>query len=67
MDKWRSFDEAREFARSLGLNSQFDWQKYCKGQIAGKPEFPKDIPKTPSGRYRSRGWVSWKDWLGINL
>src|SRR5215207_5696413 len=28
--QWRSFEEAREYARSLGLKGQAEWTQYCK-------------------------------------
>jgi hypothetical protein len=56
----RSFEEARKFARDLGLNSKQDWINWAK--TANRP---KDIPKYPNGTYKKNGWVNWEDWLGI--
>ena len=61
---YRPFEEAREFARSLGLNSSFEWEKFAKGQLPEKGARPKDIPAKPVWAYKIRGWVSWPDWLG---
>ena len=59
LKKFRSFEEAREFARNLKLNNNAAWQKWSKyGQR------PCDIPSTPSVIYKDSGWVSWGDWLG---
>ena len=55
---WRSFEEAREFARSLKLNSGKEWVEYAKSG-----DKPKDIPSSPSGVYKTE-WVSWGDFLG---
>lgn len=56
--KFRSFDEARNFARSLQLKSQTEWNLYCKS--GNKPD---DIPSNPNETYKS-GWISLIDWLG---
>jgi hypothetical protein len=57
--KYRGYDDAREFARSLGLKSANEWRKFSK---TGK--FPKDIPYGPNLTYKNKGWSSWGDWLG---
>jgi len=57
-----SFDEAREFARSLKLKSSQEWHKYCKSG-----EIPDGIP-SGFGTYRSyknKGWKGWYDFLGV--
>ena len=56
---WRSFKEARAFARSLGLKSSDEWRVYCKSK-----KRPDDIPSHPDGRYANAGWRGWSDWLG---
>jgi len=56
--KWRSFEEAREYTRGLGLKGKNEWQEYSK---SGKR--PDDIPSTPHTTYKSQ-WQNWKDWLG---
>jgi hypothetical protein len=55
--RFRSFRDARAFARSLGLKGQIQWHAYCK---SGKK--PNDIPSNPNQVYDS--WVSWPDWVG---
>jgi len=45
----RSFKEAREFVRSLGLKNMQEWQDYCKS--GNKPD---DIPSTPQNVYKKR-------------
>ncbi|WP_066164708.1 restriction endonuclease [Aliarcobacter cryaerophilus] len=63
--EWRPFKEAREFVRSLNLKGQIEWRKYCKGELAGYPAKPEDIPASPSDRYtKEDGWVDYGDWLG---
>jgi hypothetical protein len=56
--KFRSFDEARRFARKLGLASRSEWRRYC-----AKPRRPVDIPTNPGIAYRSE-WKGWGDFLG---
>jgi Integrase repeat unit len=55
--KFKTFEEAREFARNLGLKNTDDWLLYCK---SGKKPF--DIPAHPRGTYK-RYWNGWSDWL----
>lgn len=57
--KFRSFENAREYVRSLGLRNQSEWTDYINSGIA------KDIPRNPSGYYDGEGWGGWDDWLGI--
>ena len=58
--KYLPFDEARKFARKLGLKSQSEWKKYSKSE-----KIPVNIPKTPERVYRkSSEWDGWGDWLG---
>jgi hypothetical protein len=45
--QYRSFNEARDFVRKLGLKNYEEWEKYCK---SGKK--PEDIPSTPWGVYK---------------
>jgi hypothetical protein len=56
---WRSFNDARAFARTLDLKSVNEWREYCK---SGKK--PPDIPAKPNRTYASDGWANWGDWLG---
>ena len=32
---WRSFEEAREFARSLGLQTRCEWMNFIDGRVLG--------------------------------
>jgi hypothetical protein len=57
--QYRSFKKARAFARSLGLNSVADWDKFLE---SGKK--PPDIPSNPDHLYAESGWAGWGDWLG---
>lgn len=53
---FRPFEEAREFARSLGLKSQVEWNAWRKSNR------PSDIPSNPQKHFPE--FVSWGDWLG---
>jgi superfamily II DNA or RNA helicase len=57
--RYRSFEDARTFVRSLGLKSQPDWRAYCRS--GGKPT---DIPAQPQKVYACVGWAGTGDWLG---
>ncbi len=57
--KYRSFKEARKYARSLNLKSYAEWRALFK---TGK--LPDDIPGIPYQTYKDQGWISVGDWLG---
>ena len=58
--EWRSFVEAREYARSLGIGSQKEWMKWSRD--SGKR--PADVPGNPDKVYKGKGWNGYGDWLG---
>jgi hypothetical protein len=57
--QFRSFKQARRFARGLKLKSGKEWKAYC---ASGKR--PADIPTDPRGVYANDGWIGMGDWLG---
>jgi hypothetical protein len=57
--QYRLFNEARAFARSLGLKSGDEWREYCRSS-----KRPADIPVKPSRAYAEAGWAGMSDWLG---
>jgi len=59
LKKYRPFEEAREFVRSLGLTNQKEWAEYCK---SGKK--PDDISSVPMNTYKNKGWKNLGDWIG---
>ncbi len=61
---WRSFEEARDYVRGLGLRSETEWREFVKGNIQNKGTLPPDIPTTPGRSYTDQGWVGMGDWLG---
>ena len=56
---FRSFEQAKTFARSLKLGSRNEWRRFIKSK-----SLPADIPADPEAVYREKGWVSMGDWLG---
>ncbi|XRB07045.1 methyltransferase [Pycnococcus provasolii] len=56
---FRSFEDARNFVRLLGLKSWKDWQAWSKSGAR-----PHDIPSAPYVTYKSSGWTSYGDFLG---
>ena len=62
---WRPFSEARRFARSLGLKSLDEWQRYRAGGFPHLPPRPDDIPSQPNTVYTiADGWRGYGDWVG---
>jgi superfamily II DNA or RNA helicase len=57
--QYRSFEDARGFARALGLKLGVEWKAYCK---SGRK--PNDIPANPQQTYANDGWSGFGDWLG---
>ncbi|MFM2199931.1 MAG: hypothetical protein RLZZ505_3363 [Verrucomicrobiota bacterium] len=62
--KYRSFNEARTFAHSLGLKGVAEWREFCKGSLKDKGSLPPDIPSKPDNCYLKSGWAGYGDWLG---
>jgi len=57
--QFRDFESAREFARSLGLKNQKEWNEYRISK-----QIPYDIPSNPNGTYKNKGWKGYGDFLG---
>jgi superfamily II DNA or RNA helicase len=57
---FRSYNDAREYARSLGFSNRKQWQEFKESN-----EFPYDIPKKPDLKFKGKGWTSWPDWLNF--
>ena len=56
---FRSFESAREFARSLGLKNREEWNEFINTS-----KMPNDIPRWPSDLKIYPKWNGWGDWLG---
>jgi len=57
--KFREFNDAKKFSRSLGLKSANEWREFAKSGM-----LPNDIPYGPNNTYKNQGWTSWGDFLG---
>ena len=64
---FRSFNDARSFVRSLGINSFSEWRRYCRGEIPNAVPLPDDVPKNPQLVYKDRGFIDIHDWLGTKV
>lgn len=62
--RWRPFDQARVFARSLQLRAQTEWYAFARGRLPEKGKLPADIPIAPYAAYADKGWTDWGDFLG---
>ncbi|MHB8109995.1 MAG: restriction endonuclease [Syntrophorhabdaceae bacterium] len=62
--EYRTFEEARGFARGLTLKSGNEWRRFCKGLFPEKGALPSDIPVKPERTYKNFGWKGMGDWLG---
>lgn len=56
-NNYLSFEEAREFARGLGISGIKKWRAYW---MENKP---KKLPKCPENVYKNKGWNGWTDFL----
>ena len=56
---YKNFNDAREFARKLGLKGITEWQEYC---VSGNK--PLNVSSRPDTVYKKE-WVDWRDWLGL--
>jgi superfamily II DNA or RNA helicase len=57
--EYRPFQEAKSYARNLGLKSQSEWNIWKM-----ESNKPVDIPGNPDLVYHDQGWQGWGDWLG---
>jgi len=57
--KWRGFEEARSYVRTLRIKGHNAWQAYCAAK-----KIPDDIPSNPNIVYAKQGWIDFGDWLG---
>lgn len=62
--EFRSFDEARKFARELGLKKEDEWREFARGLRPDIGIRPPDIPIKPDSKYKGCGWNGWGDFLG---
>ena len=56
----KPFEEARAYARGLGLANSGEWRKWTVSGLR-----PEGIPSSPDISYAGRDWQGWEDWLGV--
>lgn len=56
-----SYEDAKNYVRTLGLKNHREWNQYCKS--GNKPD---NIPNGANRAYKNQGWVNWADFLGTN-
>ena len=59
--KFRPFEEARTFVRTLGLKSFNEWRIWASSGAR-----PSDIPNAPETIYKGKGWIGHPDWMGYD-
>lgn len=59
--QWKSFEDARNYVRSLNLKNLKEWREYASSELK-----PYDIPYKPERTYKDSGWIGLGDWLGTN-
>ncbi len=59
---WRPFEEARKYARKLGLQTRCEWMRFIDGRCSSGRSLT-DIPHNPAEVYKLE-WMGWADWLG---
>lgn len=62
---FRPFEDARRFARHLGLRKRSDWVRFIRARLPERGRRPPDVPGQPHVVYRHDGWSGWEDWLGV--
>ena len=56
-----SFEEARKYARKLGLKSHYEWSRFVCTHLK---TMPSNIPLNPAAIYKLQ-WQGWADWFGV--
>ena len=57
-----SYEEAREYVRSLNLKNNREWREWSKSGMR-----PSNIPSNPDKTYQNKGWLGWDDFLENNF
>lgn len=58
--RFKTFEEARALARTLGIKSSFEWYNSKLHHHKGL-----GIPFSPQITYKGKGWAGWSDFLGV--
>lgn len=64
---WRTFEDARTYARGLGLTGASQWRRFCRGELPDLGELVDNVPARPHVVYAEDGWVDYADWLSAKL
>ncbi len=56
---YQNYYDAEKYAKSKNLKNRGEWERYTKDK-----NFPTDIPKAPSAKYKNNGWIDWGTFLG---
>lgn len=62
--EFRSFEEAREYARGLSLVNSSEWARVARDGLPDGTRLPDDVPHGPQSYYAGSGWAGWGDFLG---
>lgn len=60
--RWRSYNQARKWVRSMGIASVADWRRKTKNHMF----LPADIPVNPKSVYKDL-FLGWSDFLGVEI
>lgn len=61
--KYRSYESAKEYARTLNFTSVTQWHEFCRDK-----KKPDDIPSRPDVVYqRNQEWHTWTEFLGTRI
>ena len=58
MKKYKTYCQAKFWAKNLGLSCAREWREYCS-----KNSLP-NVPTHPDRYYENKGWDGWNEWLG---
>jgi superfamily II DNA or RNA helicase len=56
-----SYEDAKEFLQKKGLQSSRDYYAYIRNA-----KIEVNLPSVPSRKYKKKGWVNWKEYLGYS-
>ena len=59
--EYLSFKQARDLVRSKKFKNQTEWEEWSKSGMR-----PSNIPGSPDGVYKNKGWLGFGDFLGNN-
>ena len=59
-----SYKKCIVFVHKLGLENRTQWYDYLDNKFKNLPAKPFQIPRSPNGVFRNKGWKNWKAWLG---